>query len=338
MAERMSRYSGENSMQHLKPVRLVAFWSLFLGCILLAAGGALAQGYPTKPIRVITVSAGGALDITLRLIANGISGPLGQQVIVENRPSGAHPEDMVARAAPDGHTLLYYANTLWLAPFLRAAIPYDPQKDFAPISLTVKGPNIIAVHASMPVKSVAELVALAKARPTELNVAVTGVGTSPHMAAVLFQAMTGARFTNISYKGIAQAFNDLRGGRVEIMFPTVASSLPFVKAGQLRALAVTSAQPSPLAPDLPTVAAAGVPGYESVAIHGLFAPSRTPDAIIARLNQEVVHFLNQPEAREKIRNMGFDIFAGPADQLAATMRAEMERMGKVIRDAGIKPE
>ncbi|MFH1602963.1 MAG: tripartite tricarboxylate transporter substrate-binding protein [Pseudomonadota bacterium] len=319
-------------------MRIAATRLLFLACAFLAAGGALAQVYPVKPVRVVTASAGGALDITLRLIAQGISGSLGQQVIIENRPSSVHPEDALARAAPDGYSLLYYANTLWLAPFLRAKLPYDPQKDFAPICLTVRGPNVIVVHTSLPVKSVAELVALAKAKPSELNVAITGVGTSPTMAAVLFQSMTGAKLTNIAYKGSAQAFNDLRAGRVEVMFPTVASSLPLVRSGQVRALAVTSAEPSPLAPDLPTAVAAGIPGYESVAIHGLFAPAKTPQAIITRLNQEVVKFLTNAEAKDKINKMGFDIIASTPDQLSATIKAEMERMGKVIREAGLQPQ
>lgn len=312
--------------------------SFVLACGLCAAGAAFGQTYPNRPVRVLTIDVGGAVDITLRLIAQAISGPLGQQIIIENKPSSLHPEDTVARSTPNGYTLLYCANGLWLAPFLRVGTPYDPQKDFAPVSLTVKGPNVLAANSALSASSVAELIAFASAKPGELNVAVTGAGGSPHLAAVLFQAMTGAKFTNIAYKGATQAINDLRGGRVDLFFPTMVTSLPLAKAGKLKVLAVTSAERSALAPDLPTVAESGVQGYESVAIHGLFAPAKTTDSIITRLNQEVVKFLVQSESREKIKNMGLDIIASTPEQLSATIKMEMEKMARAIKVAGIHPE
>lgn len=296
------------------------------------------QPYPNRPIRVTSVEPGGALDTVLRLIANGITGPLGQQVVIENRPSATRPEDRFVKAEPSGYNFLYYANTLWLGPFLRADIPYHPLKDFAPVSLTAKGPNIVAVAISLPVKSVLDLVALAKAKPGHLNSGVTTPGTSPSMAAVLFQSVTGARMTNVNYKGTAQAFIDLAAGRIEVMFPTILSAQSLVKAGKIRALAVTSAQPSALAPELATVASMGYPGYESVAIQAWVAPARTPPAIINRVNREISRYLAQPDAKEKIQSMGFDVVASSPEQLAATMKAEMEKMGKVLREAGIKPE
>jgi len=319
----------------MKYIQVVVLSSIFT---LSVAGSAIGQAYPNKPIKVTSVEPGGALDTVLRIIAQGISGPLGQQLVVENRPSVTRPEDRLAKAEPNGYSLLYYANTFWLAPFLRANLPYDPLKDFAPICLTVKGPNVVVVTAGLPVNSVAELIALAKAKPGQLNSAVTGVGTSPHMAAVLFQSVTGAPMTNVTYKGSAQAFIDVAGGRVEVMFPTILSSLTYVKSGKMRALAVTSMQRSSLSPDLPTVASLGFPGYESVAIHGLFAPAKTPRAIVTRLNQEVVKFLAQEDVKDKITRMGFDIVASSPEQLTTTMRSEMRNMGKVLREAGIKPE
>ena len=304
----------------------------------LGTGQAIGQPYPNRPIRLTTVEVGGALDIVIRTIAQGISGPLGKQVVVENKPSALRPEDAFAKAEPNGYSLLYYANTLWLGPFLRANIPYDPLKDFAPISLTVRGPNVVVVTASLPVKSIAELVKLAKAKPGQLNVAVTGVGTSPSMAAVLFESVTGTQMTEIKYKGTGPAFPDVVAGRVEVMFPTILSSLNFAKQGKIRVLAVTSEQRSSLAPDIPTVASLGYPGYESVAIHALLAPAKTPAEIVNRLNQEVVRYLSQADAKETFSKMGFDIVASSPEQLGVVMKAEMDRMGKVLRDAGIHPE
>ncbi len=311
-------------------------------CSALLASGlfcsmAFGQAYPNKPIRVTTVSQGGALDTVLRLVSQGITGPLGQQVIVDNKPSSIYPEDSIAKGAPDGYSLGYFANAIWLAPFLRANVPYDPLKDFAPISLTVKGPNVIAITSSLRVNTLAELVALAKSKPGELNMGVTGVGTSPTNAADLFLAVTGAKMTVVRYKGTAQAFLDVIAGRVEVTTPTILSVLPHAKAGKIKLLAVTSEQPSALVPDLPTVASAGYPGFESVAIQALLAPPRTPNAIVNRLNQEVTKFLLEPEIKAKIASMGFDVVASAPTQLSTTMKSEMDKMGPVFRAAGIKP-
>lgn len=304
---------------------------------LLACGTALGQAYPAKPIRVTTVAAGGALDTVIRLITQGIAGPLGQQVIVENRPSTTNPEDGIAKGVPDGYSLGYFANAVWLAPFLRANLPYDPLRDFAHVSLTVKGPNVIAVNANVQAKNTQELVALAKAKPGSLNVGVYGIGTSPTNAAVLFLAVTGVKMTEVRYKGIAQSFPDLAAGRIDIVFPTTLSIQPLAKAGKVRLLAVTSEQPSALAPDLPTVASAGYPGFESVSIQALLAPPKTPPAIVNRLSQEVAKFLNQPEPKAKINTMGFDVVGSTPAQLAAAFKSDMDKMGPVFKEAGIKP-
>lgn len=321
----------------LRMAMSVAMTAVLAAPLALVSSGAMGQQYPAKPIKITTVSQGGALDTVLRLITQGITPALGQSIVVENKPSSVYPEDGLAKAAPDGYSLGYFANTLWLAPFLRKSPPYDPLKDLAPISLTVKGPNVVAVTASLPVNSVPELVALARARPGKLNVSVTGVGTSPHMAAVLFESVTATKMTEIKYKGTAQAYGDVVSGLVEVTFPTLLTSVPYMKSGKVKTLAITTAQVSPLAPDLPTVASFGFPGYESVAIHALVAPARTPAAIIGRLNQEIVKFLSQAEVRTRISGMGFDTVASAPAQLGAAMKSEMDRMGPVLREAGILP-
>lgn len=315
----------------------VAMTAALAAPLSLHCAGAMAQQYPAKPIRITTVSQGGALDTVLRLITQGIAGPVGQPFVIENKPSSVNPEDALVKAAPDGYSLGYFANTLWLAPFLRKNPPYDPLKDLAPVALTVKGPNVVAVTSSLPVNSVPELVALAKSKPGKLNVSVTGVGTSPHMAAVLFESVTGTKMTEVKYKGTAQAYGDVVSGLVEVTFPTLLTSVPYMKSGKVKTLAITTAQVSPLAPELPTVASFGFAGYESVAIHALVAPARTPAPIVNRLNQEIVKFLAQGEVRTRIASMGFDTIASSPAQLGAAMKSEMERMGPVLREAGIHP-
>ena len=309
-----------------------ALLSTALGC-----GSAFGQAYPSKPIKITTVAAGGALDTIIRLVGQGIQGPMGQSIVIENRPSQTYPEDSIFKGTPDGYSLGYFANAVWLAPFLRENLPYDPIKDFAHVSLTTKGPNVIAVAGSLPVNSVKELVALAKSKPGTLNVGVTGIGTSPTNAAVLFASMAGIDMTVIRYKGTAQAFTDMLAGRIQVATPTTLSVLPLAKAGKIKLLGVTSEQPSALTPDLPTVASAGYPGYESVSIQALLAPPKTPAAVVNRINQEVVKFLKQPDTTSKINALGFDVVGSSPAQLAATMKAEMEKMGPVFKAAGIKP-
>lgn len=312
------------------------------GCRAAAACGALfvaaaayAQEYPTKPIRIVTSEAGGGNDLQARLVSRGISGPLGQQVIVENRPSGVIPGDIVAKAQPNGYTLLLYNNTLWTGPLIQLA-PYDPVRDFSPIALVARGPNVLVVNSTVPARSVAELIGLAKARPGELNYASSGTGATNHLAAELFKVMAGVDIVRIGYKGAGQALNDLIAGQVQVMFPTAGAAAPHVKAGRVRALAVTSAEPSTLAPGVPTVAASGLPGYESIAIYGLFAPARTPGLIIGRLNAEVARVLGTADVREKLAAVGMEAGGGNPGLLAATVKSEMARMARVIKAAGIR--
>jgi tripartite-type tricarboxylate transporter receptor subunit TctC len=309
---------------------------LFVAALILAASMVLGQEYPTKPIRIIVTEAGGGGDFVARLIGPGLTSALGQPVIVDNRPGGVLPRQIVAKAPPDGYTLLGSASILWLGPFLEDT-PYDPVRDFSPITLAVKQPLVLVTHPSLPVKSVRELIAFAKARPGELNIATGGTGGTPHLAAELFKSMAGINIVRIPYKGQATALTDLIGGQVHLNFGLPGSVMPHVKSGKLRALAVTSTQPSALVPGLPTVAAA-LPGYESGLIYGIFAPAKTPAAIINRLNQEAVRVLNRADMREKFLDASLEVVASSPKELADAVSLDMARMGKVIKDAGIRAE
>jgi tripartite-type tricarboxylate transporter receptor subunit TctC len=302
----------------------------------LLAGAACAQPYPAKVVRIQTTEAGGYPDSVARLIAQGLSASLGQQVIVENRAIAA--VDLVAKAPSDGYTLLFYTSVLWLAPYLRDGVTWDPLRDFAPVMLATNSPNIVVVHPSLPVKSVRDLIALAKARPGDLNYSTSSPGSGNHLAAELFRVMAGVNIVRINYKGTSSALNSLAGGEVQLGFPSAGSVMPHLRSGRMRALAVTSAQPSALAPELPTVAAAGLPGYEATAYNGLLAPAKTPPAIIARLNQEAVQVIRRAEVKERIFNGGGEVVAGTPDEFAATIRLEMAKWGKLIREAGIRGE
>ncbi len=305
----------------------------------LLAGLAAAQpysSYPSKVVRIQTTEAGGYPDAVARLLAQGLSASLGQQVIVENRAIAA--VELVAKAPPDGYTLLFYTSVLWLSPYLRDGVTWDPLRDFAPVMLATHSPNIMVVHPSLPVKSVRDLIALAKARPGELNYSTSSPGSGNHLAAELFRVMAELKVVRINYKGTGSALNSLASGEVQLSFPSAGSVLPHLRAGRVRALAVTSAQPSALAPELPTVAAAGLPGYEASAYNGLLAPAKTPPAVIAKLNQDAVQILRRTEVKERIFNGGGEVVGGTPDEFAAVMRLEMAKWGKLIREAGIRGE
>lgn len=305
---------------------------------LLAPTFSCAQDFPAKPVRIVTSDVGGGADVQARLIAQGITPALGQQVIIENRGGGFAPGEAVSRAAPDGYTILYTGSAHWLLPFLRRNVPYDPVADFAPITQSVRAPNLLVAHPSLPVRNVRELIALAKTRPGELNYGSGAPGSSSHLAPELLKYMARIDITRIPYKGVGPALNDLMGGQIQLMFPNAASVTPHVRSGRLRALAVSSKEPSPLAPGVPTVASSGVPGYESVSILGVFAPAKTPDAIVARLNREFVRFLSTPEAKERLFKAGVEAVGSSPQQLAETVRTEMARMGKLIKGLGIRDE
>ena len=303
----------------------------------LASGSAVlwAQEFPSKPIRIVTSSPGGGSDFASRIIAQGISGPLGQQVIVDNR-SGVVGQELVAKAAPDGYVLLVDGTSLWTAPLLQTT-QYDMARDFAPVSLISRVTNVLVVHPSLPVNDVKGLITLAKARPGELNYAAGNAGSAAQLSGELFKAMAGVKIVMVPYKGTGPALTALMGGETQLMFTTSGSIASYVKSGRLRALAVTSAQPTPLVPGVPTVAAT-VPGYESSSATGLLAPGKTPAQVISRLHQEVARFLNRPDVKEKFFNNASEIVASSPEEFAALIRSDVVTMGKVIKDAGIKLE
>ena len=314
----------------------IRFWSgVALVNAMLLSTDALAQTFPSKPIRMLTGSAGGSNDFIARIITQGLAGPLGQPVVVENRSALVSAEN-VAGAAPDGHTLLLNGSTVWLLPFLQKT-PYDPVKDFAPVTLLSSQPNILVVHPSLPVKSVKELIALAKAKPGELNYASSSIASSAHLTAELFKALAKVNIVHIPYKGSGPAAIALIGGHVQLTFAAPGSVASQVKSGKLKAIAVTSAEPSPLLPGIATVAAT-VPGYESVAMTGIFAPAATPNAIVGRLQQEITRLLNQADVKAKFLEAGLEPIGSSAEQFASAIKSDMSRMGKVIKDAGIRAE
>ncbi|MBS1132154.1 MAG: hypothetical protein H6R16_3156 [Proteobacteria bacterium] len=297
-----------------------------------AASAVSAQSYPAKPLRILTAAAGGGSDHATRLIATPLGVALGQQVIVDNR--GLLAADIAAKAPPDGYTLLLTGQTLWLLPFMRDNVASNVT-DFTPITTATETANILVVHPILPVKSVKDLMALAKARPGELNFATSGNGNSVHIAGELFKSMTGANVVRVNYKAASQALTDLIAGQTQFMFGVPGSVTPHVKAGRLRALAVTSAKPTQLVPGLPAVAQS-LPGYEVASRLAIFAPAGTPGPIIYRLNQEIVKILNRPEVKDKFHASGIETVGDSPEALAALIKSEIDRMGKVIKAAGIR--
>jgi len=303
-----------------------------VGVLIVGMSAVAGQDYPNRTIRVFTGTAGGGNDITARLLAQGLSA-LGQPVIVENRAPIASGE-LVSKAPPDGYILMVAGNSFWIGSLFQN-VPYDPLRDFTSVSLATKSPSILVVHPSLPVKSVKELIALAKARPGELNYGAGNIGSSTHLSAELFKSMAGVNIVHINYKGGSLLVNGLLAGDVQLVI-TSGSVLPSVQAGRLRALAVTSPQPSALAPGLPTIAASGVPGYEFVSFDGLFAPSRTPPAIINRLSQEIARFLNTVKAKEQFLSAGSEVVGSSPEEFAGAVKAEMTRLGKLAKQLGHK--
>jgi len=304
----------------------------------LSSGTVSAQEFQNKPVRIVTSESGGGNDLAARLVAQGLTAGLGRQVVVENRggAGGSIAAELVAKAAPDGHTLLFYGSAIWLMPYLRDDLPYDPVRDFAPVTLAVQSPNILIVHPSLPVRTVRDLISVAKTRPGALNYGSGQTGSSTHLAAELFKTMAGVDITRIVYKGGGLVINDLISGELQLMFITAGSVARHLKSGKIRAIAITSARPSSLLPDLPTIAATGVPGYEAVSMLGLFVPAKTPPPLVNRLNQEIVRVLARPEIKERFFNTGVETVGSTPGEFAATIKSEMTRMGKVIKDAGIQ--
>ncbi len=310
----------------------------FCAALTMHAHAATPADFPARPIRLIVSGTGGAGDFAGRLIAGDLTVRLGQQVVVDNRPGGVTPGEILAKAQPDGHTLMMVGFVVWLAPFMRDALAYDPVRDFTPVTLAISSPNVLVVHPSLRVKSVQELIALAKQKPGALNYAASGIGNSNHIAGEIFKSMAGVNIVRVNYRGASFALTDVASGRVELMFATANASQPHVTAGRLVALGVTSARPSALAPGLPTVASAGLPGYECAATIGILARGGTPGPVVNLLNREVVRYLNTPEAKERLFKAGIEAVGNTPAEFAAIIRDDMTRKGRVIREAGIRME
>ena len=309
---------------------------LCCGILVAAASGAYGQAYPNKPIRLLANDPGGGNDLTARIIAEGITGSLGQPVIIENHPAIIATETG-ARAQPDGYTMLTAGNSLWLLQFMRDKVSWDV-KDFSPVTMATTAPLVMCVTPALPVKSVKELIALAKTKPGELNYGAGGRGTPIHLAAELFNVMAGVKTEGVQYKSGTASNTALMSNEVQLNFSAATAVGGLVKAGKVRALAVTGAQPTALAPGLPTVAASGVPGYEVTQLVGIYVPAKTPAAIIRRLNQEIVRTLNQPDVKQRFFSEGADIIANSPEQVEATIKTEITKWSKVIKDAGIRAE
>ena len=324
-------------MRHHRPLITAA-----LLAALAPAQSAVAQSYPTKPIRwIVTYPPGGPTDVVARAIGAKLTEAWGQQIIIDNRAGagGMIGTELGARAAPDGYTLLFGTSAgMTINPALQSKLPYDPVKDFAPVSLLVINPQLLVLNPTVPANSVKELVALAKAKPGQLNYASVGQGSPNHLGMELLKALTGTNIVHVPYKGTGPAITDLLGGQVQLMFNSMPTVLPLVRSGKLRALAVGSTQRISAIADIPTVAESGVPGFENVTWYGMFAPAKTPREIVNKLNAQVVRILAEPDMAQRLSSQGAEPRSSTPDELAKFMRVEFERWAKVIKSAGVKVE
>ncbi len=312
--------------------------ALTLAC---TAGIAGAQGYPSKAVRLIVpFLAGGSTDIVGRTVAQKLSEMWGQPVVVDNRPGGGTTigTDAVAKSAPDGYTLLVTPAPFTINPSLLARLPYDALNDFAPITLINTTPLVMVVHPGVPAKTVRELIALARAKPGQLNFGSSGTGGSNHLAGELFDAMAGVKMVHIPYKGNAGALTDIVGGHLDVVYNGLTSALALIKGGKLRVLAVTSLKRNAALPDVPTLDESGLKGFEAVAWNGLTAPAKTPRDVIVKINADVLKIVNSPDLKERLKAEGSDPVGSSPEQFAAFLRSEIAKWAKVIKFAGVKPE
>ena len=318
-------------------------------CLLTSACGlalalgttAGAQPYPSRAVRLIAHSSpGGTSDILGRMVAQKLTDAFGQQVVVENRAgaSGIIGVEVAAKSAPDGYTLLITQTSIAINPSMFAKLPYNAQRDFAPITQLVVAPNVLVVHPSVPAKSVKEFIALAKARPGSLINGSPGQGTSPHLSAELFRIMSGIRLDHVQYKGAGMAIVSLLAGEIPVMFTTPPTAIPYLKSERLRALGVTTLARIEALPAVPTIAEAGVPGYESVQWFGMLVPAGTPRPVVDRLHQEITRAVRAPDMKERLTSLGLDVVASTPEEFGAYIRSETDKWAKVIKTMGIKPE
>jgi tripartite-type tricarboxylate transporter receptor subunit TctC len=323
------------------PNRFVAAFRAFAAAFIVLLAAEAAAQYPSRPIRIIVPqSPGASTDLTARLIGQKLSESFQQPVVVDNRPGAGttHGTDMVVRATPDGYTLLVVASSISINPSIYKKLPYDTLRDLAPITQLSAFPNLLVVHPSVPVKTVQDLLALVKAKPGQLNYASAGTGTGTHLSAELFKNMTGADMVHVPYKGGGPAVTALIGGQVQLMFGTTVTLLSHVRAGKLRPVAVTTTKRSPAAPDVPTIAESGVPGFDHGPWNGLFTTARTPASVIARIHGEVVKILFSPEVKGVLNKEGAEPVGNTPAQFAGVMKSEIAKWEKVIKAAGIKAD
>ena len=317
-------------------------WSAgWLAALLFLAAPAAAQNYPVKTIRLIVHSApAGTSDILGRLVAQKLTESMGQQVVVENRAgaSGIIGVEAAVKSPPDGYTMLITQTSIAINPGMFKKLPYDALRDLAPVTQLVVGPNVLVVHPSVPATSVKGFIALAKAKPGSLVVGSPGSGTSPHLSAELFKAMAQVDMIQVQYKGAGQAIISLLAGEIGVMFTTTPTSIQYIKAGRLRPLGVTTTKRIPALPEVPAIAEAGVPGYESVQWFGILVPAGTPRPIIDRLHQEITRAIRAPEMKDKLASEGLDVIAGTPAEFGALIKSETEKWAKVIKSMGIKAE
>jgi len=311
-------------------------------CAALALAGlatlAAAQTFPVKPVRIVVgFPPGGGTDKFARMLAPGLSAGLAQPTVVENRPGagGVVGTEIVAKAVPDGHTVLVTTSAFAIGAALHARLPYDPINGFAPVSMFAVSPSLVVVHPSLPVRSIADLVALARARPGALNYGSSGNGAPYHIATEMFKRMAGVDMAHVPYKGAGPAATAILGGEVAVLFANIVSALPLARGGRLRALAVTTAQRSPIAPEIPTVAESGVPGYDFVTWFGMLAPGGTPPAVVARLNAEVARTVAAPQLRSALLADGAQPLDSTPEAFAKTIRADIERFARLAKQVGM---
>jgi tripartite-type tricarboxylate transporter receptor subunit TctC len=312
---------------------------ILAAAIALLAPPALAQSYPSAPIRIVVpFPPGGGTDILARILAQKLNEASGQPAVVDNRAGagGTIGSALVAKSSADGHTILIMPAGIAAHASLYKTLPYDPARDLAPVSRLASGPLVLVVHPSMPAKSIKEFTALAKKRPNEINFGSAGSGTLPHLSAELFNAMSGIRMIHIPYKGAGAAVTDLVAGRVPVYFMNILQSLSLINAGKLRALGVTTPQRTPISPDIPAIAEAGLPGYDMTNWYGMFVPAATPREVTAKLNAEVVRILQLPELKKRMDQDGMVVVASTPEQFREFFARETQKFGKVIETAGIK--
>ena len=316
--------------------------TLLFGCLFASTAFVHAQDYPSRPLRLIVPTApGGGTDFTGRLVAAKLSESLGQQVVVENRGGGGGSvgADNAAKSTPDGYTLLLGSiATHAVNPALYKKLPYDHLKDFAPVSLIGTVPNAMVVHPSVPVKSMQEFIAYAKANPGKINYGSSGVGSPPHLSMELLRSMTGINLVHVPYKGAGPALADLLGGQMQAMCTSLAGLINFIKSGRVRALGVTTAKRNPQLPDVPTIVESGIPGYEVTIWYAVFAPVATPKAIVQKLNTEMVKALNSPEMKERMALQGMDPAPSTPAELTAFVKIETAKWAKAAKDSGATAE